>query len=81
MNFKLTEICISIKTFYCQKEENSLILFNLSLFLIFRECWRVKNFNPDAKKKKIAKKNLFSDIVKINATVELYGNDYAMPVA
>ena len=32
-------------------------------------------------KKKIAKENLFSDIVKINATVDLYGNDYAMPVA
>ena len=37
VNFKLTQMFISIKTFYCQKEEGALILFNLPLFSIFLE--------------------------------------------
>ena len=35
VNFKLTQTCIAIKTFYNQKEESTLILSNLSLFLLF----------------------------------------------
>ena len=77
MSFKLTQICISIKTFCCRKDESALILSNLPLLLFFRECATVKIFNPSATKK-VAKKNLFSDIAKINTVVNFFNNSYAM---
>ena len=78
MNFKITQICISIVTFYCQKRRERINFVQLaSLFYFFRECWRVKIFNLSATKK-VSKKNFFSDIARINAVVNFYSNDYMM---
>ena len=71
---------ISIKTFYCQKEESTLILLNLPLFSIFLGTLGGSKFITQVQQEKVAKKNFVSDIVRINAAVNFYSNDYAMHV-
>ena len=72
VNFKLTQIRISIKTFYWQKEENTLILSNFA-----SECGRIKLLTQ-VQREKIAKENFSNDIARINAAANFYGNDNAL---
>ena len=72
VNFKLTQIRISIKTFYWQKEENTLILSNFA-----SECGRIKLLTQ-VQRDKVAKENFSNDIARINAAANFYGNDNAL---
>ena len=76
VNFKLTKIFIPIKTFYCQKDKRTLILFYLPLF----SSVGGSKFLTQLQRKKIAQKNFFSAIARINVTVNFYDNDYAMHI-
>ena len=68
VNFKLTQIRISIKTFYWQKEENTLILSNFA-----SECGRIKLLTQ-VQREKVAKENFSNDIARINAAAKVVAN-------
>ena len=50
-----------------------------SVFLFLRSVggWKLLT---EVQQKKIKKKNFFSDIARINATMDFYNNDYAMHI-
>ena len=53
VKFKLTQFCFSIKTFYWQKEESTLILSNLPVFLFFSRSVGGSKFLAQVQRKRL----------------------------